>query len=103
MAKQTKSRKQAYRHPGTGDARKSRKPLRIDRLPQTVKDFIISAHEAGESWKRIEEMASAAAGIHLSHSTLHRWYDLRIEQQTNTAALREIISLLKKILKAVSQ
>jgi hypothetical protein len=78
-------------------------PLRFDRLPRDVKECIIAAREAGETWKRIEEMASAAAGIHLPSSSLQRWYDLRVEQQSPGAALREIIALLNSILKAVSK
>lgn len=93
----------SYRRPRTRQPRQSQKPLRIDRLPQEVKDAIIAARASGETWKQISRMASAAAGLHLPPSSLQRWYDLRIEQQPTSLALREIIALLKSILKAVSK
>jgi hypothetical protein len=96
-----KSRRKTYRSPRIGEARKHRKPLRMDRLPQKVKDLIIAARQAGETWQRTSEMASAAAGMRLPHTTVQRWYDLRIEQQSTGAALREITGLLKSILAAV--
>ena len=101
MAKASTSRKNGYRPPRTGELRKSRKPLRIDRLPQSVKDVIISARAAGETWQRTAEMASSAAGQRLPETTVQRWHDLRIDQQSMSAALREIIGLLKSILEAV--
>lgn len=103
MARQSTSRNKGYRQPRTGEPRKHRHPLRIDRLPEAVKEVIIAARAAGETWKRIAEMASAAAGISLPRTTIQRWYDLRIEQQSTGAALREIIALLKSILQAVSR
>ena len=90
-----------YRHPRQGEKRRHHHPLLIDRLSQEVKDVIIGARAAGETWARIAEMASAAAGRRLPRTTVQRWYDLRIEQQSAGAALWEIIELLKSILKAV--
>lgn len=90
-----------YFHPRTGEKRKHIQPLRIDRLGSAVKDAIIAARASGEAWARVAEMASAAAGQKLSRTSVQRWYDLRIEQQSTGAALREIIELLKSILKAV--
>ena len=103
VGKLPRTRKQvaSYRHPRTGQKRKQRKPLRIDRLSRGVKDAIIAARASGEAWGRVAEMASAAAGQNLSRTSVQRWYDLRIEQQSIGAALREIIELLKPILKAV--
>src|SRR5579864_3550309 len=90
-----------YRHPRTGEKRQQLHPLRIDRLGRGVKDVITSGRAAGETCGRVAVMASAAAGQRLSRTSVQRWYDLRIEQRSPSAALREIISLLKSILSAV--
>lgn len=92
-----------YRHPRTGEKRRARHPLRIDRLSQDVKDVIIKARAAGESWEHIAAIASAAAGQKLPRTSVQRWHDLRIEQQTTGEALREVIELLKSILSAVQK
>jgi hypothetical protein len=94
-----------YRHPRTGEKRRRRHPLLIDRLSQDVKDVIVAARAAGETWKHTAEMASAAAGKRLSQTSVQRWYDLRIEQPEREAAipLRRIVALLEDILSAVRQ
>jgi hypothetical protein len=92
-----------YRHPRTGQKRQSIVPLRIDRLSQDIKDAIINARAAGETWKRIAEMASAASGQRLPMTTVCRWYDLRVTQQNTNDLLREVIRLLKSISTAVQK
>jgi hypothetical protein len=103
MASTFTSRKKSYRKPRAGEARKCRKPLRIDRLPQTIKELIIAARAAGESWQAIEVMASAAAGVRVPRTSANRWYDLRVIQRPLGETLQEIVCLLKDIRKAVSE
>lgn len=104
--KKENSRKGRYRAPLTGQPRKQRKPLKIDRLPQSVKDAIVAAREAGETWAHAAQLASAAAGVPISASSAQRWHDLRIEQPRREegavpALLRRMIKLLESIAEAV--
>jgi len=95
-------KKSTYRHPRSGEARKHRKPLSIDRLPATVKDAIIGARAAGETWKETARIASACAGMTLAPSTLQRWFDLRVQQPGEAVVLlRTIVRLLENILAEV--
>jgi hypothetical protein len=105
-AKSTEGARKGYRPPRTGERRKCRMPLWIDKLPKEVRDEIIASREAGKTWKETAQIASAKAGRALPVTTMQRWYDLRIDQPKNDAAgigasLREIIDLLKSILAAV--
>jgi hypothetical protein len=95
-----------YRKPLTGEKRKSRMPLRIDKLSAEVKRTIIDARAAGETWKETAAMASAASGLHLAPSVVQRWYDLRIEQPASESGfpvhlLHKIVALLELILAEV--
>src|SRR4029077_6239422 len=108
MTRATKSSRAAYRHPRIGEKRQSRKPLRIDRLPVEVKNAIIAARAAGQTWKQTAEAASAKAGQSLSPSTVQRWHDLRIEQPSSRtsdveSSLQNIEKMIKQVLAAVSQ
>lgn len=98
--------KGGYRNPRVGEKRKHRKPLRIDRLSAEVKATIIAARHDGMTWEQTAIAASAKAGMRLPHSTVQRWYDLRVEQANNgigaiVPLLREIIDTLKSRLPAV--
>ena len=100
------SRRHGYRAPRTGEPRKQHKPLKIDRLPQVVKDAITAARESGETWAHTAQLASAAAGIALSASSVQRWHDLRVDQPrkeegATPALLRKIVALLESIAEAV--
>jgi hypothetical protein len=90
-----------YRHPRSGEPRRQRKPLRIDRLAQDVRETIVAARETGKTWQQISSVASAKAGEYLAPSTIQRWHDLRVEQQKPSAMLRRIVELLEGILEAV--
>lgn len=82
------------RRPKTGEARKVRQPLGIDRLPVSMQDRIRAARIAGRTWMEIEkqspdweewnnvaeEIQALFPGRRLPHSNLHRWYDLRVSQ-----------------------
>jgi hypothetical protein len=76
-------------------------PLKMDRLPGELLDRVMKERAAGRTWMEIEELsgsfeewalsavsnheAHVAAvkqfpGGRIPHSTLQRWYDLRVEQ-----------------------
>lgn len=91
-----------YRKPRTGEKRARRKPLRIDKLPAAVKDAIVAARNAGETWKETARIASACAGVKLAPSSVQRWHDIRIEQAGEAnVLLRKIAALLECILEEV--
>jgi hypothetical protein len=66
--------REGYRRPRTGEQRKVRQPLRLDRLPQELREQIIALRAEGKTWKEIAELT----GVPLT--TVHRWYDLRVDQ-----------------------
>lgn len=89
------------RRPATGEKRKTNQPLKIDRLPDEVREAILDLRNAkGKTWEQIEELSAlpkAKGGfvdwdaldlqvlelfpeMRLPHSNLHRWYDLRVSQ-----------------------
>jgi hypothetical protein len=95
------------RRPGTGDKRKTNQPLKIDRLPVEVREAIQYLRNARDKkWQEIEELSSlpynaewqtkGGGFVHweelptpvlklfpdlkLPHTSLHRWYDLRVSQ-----------------------
>ncbi len=55
-------------------------PLKIDRLPQETRDKILELRAEGKTWWEIEILSEQFAGQRLPHTSLHRWYDLRVEQ-----------------------
>jgi hypothetical protein len=95
-------------HPRTGERRKVRRSLRLDRLPLALLDRIRAERAAGRTWAEIEgdsprwkewdqaepEVLARFPGRRLPHTNLQRgpqqarfwlagaerWYDLRIEQ-----------------------
>lgn len=106
--------------PKTGEARVVRQPLKIDLLPQDVRDAIETLYDRGRTWMEIEEKSSRPYSaqwavddggfvdwesldlkvlehfpeMKLPKSTLHRWFDLRVEQArkrvlTESAQARE--------------
>lgn len=66
--------KPGYRAPRTGEKRKTRQPLRIDKLPEETRADIQTRRAKGETWDEIAEATK------LPPTTLKRWYDLRVEQ-----------------------
>ncbi len=92
--------------PKTGEERKTHQPLKIDLLPQSVRDAIQSLYDRGATWAEIdtrsalpysEKWASDGGGfvpwesldlkvleqfpdMRLPKSNLHRWFDLRVAQ-----------------------
>jgi hypothetical protein len=88
-------------HPRTGERRKTRQPLKIDKLPPAVHDAIQRLHN-DKTWEEIEALSAEPCGPgelgfvdwdnlsaaarrafperRIPHTTLHRWYDLRVAQ-----------------------
>jgi len=93
--------------PKTGEKRKTRQPLKIDQLPETVREAIVSLrNDRFKTWEQIEELSAKSyshewnkdgggfidwpsidpellddfPGLKLPHSSLQRWYDLRVSQ-----------------------
>src|SRR5260370_5387720 len=84
--------------PKTGEPRKTRQPFSIDRLPSVWRDRIIAWRAKWLTWEQIEEetknldwkkleeedpelVLSHFADKRIPHSTLHRWYDVQVEQK----------------------
>ncbi|HZU33723.1 MAG TPA: phage protein Gp27 family protein [Candidatus Angelobacter sp.] len=94
----------ARKKPKTGERRLSRQPLKIDRLPIEVRDKIQLLRAEGKTWKEIEELSEKFVpwdslptpllnmfpDLRLPHSSLARWYDLRVDQVLNEAAAEQI-------------
>src|SRR5260370_34035804 len=95
-AKTGEARRRSGR-PLTGDARKTRQPFAIDKLPSEWRDRICALRAKYATWEQIEEesrrfdwakleqedpelVLSHFADKRIPHSTLHRWYDVRVEQ-----------------------
>jgi len=82
------------RHPGTGEPRRLHRLLRLDRLPLALLDRIRAERSQGHTWDEIEqaspqwpeweqaapEVLAGFPGRHLPHTSLQRWYDLRVQQ-----------------------
>jgi hypothetical protein len=80
--------------PKTGDKRKTRQPLKIDKLPAEVRDQIQQLRADGKTWTEIEELSAEFVkwdslpthvlelfpDMRLPHSSLQRWWDLRVDQ-----------------------
>lgn len=81
--------------PKTGEARKTRQPLNIDRLPPETRELIIWwKNDQGKTWLEVEDLSRTFVkwdmldplvvklfpGKYLPRTNLHRWYDLRVEQ-----------------------
>ena len=79
----------------TGEKPKVAQPLKIDRLPQEMRDrILVERSRHGRSWEEIEaaspkwpewsevpgDVAALFPGNRLPHSNLHRWHDLRVAQ-----------------------
>ena len=81
-------------HPKTGERRRKRQPLRLDRLPLALLDRIRAERAQGRTWDEIEraspqwpeweqaapEVLAGFPGRRLPHTNVQRWHDLRVEQ-----------------------
>jgi len=81
------------KRPGVGEPRKTRQPLKMDRLPQKWRDQIQKYRAQGSTWSEIEELSRGFEwdklptdvleyfpDLRIPETTLQRWYDLRVEQ-----------------------
>lgn len=79
--------------PGIGQPRKTRQPLKIDRLPSEFHDRIQKLRAEGKTWLEIEALSvtfewdkvdpkvrALFPDGRLPETNLIRWYDLRVEQ-----------------------
>jgi hypothetical protein len=80
--------------PKTGEKRRTRQPLKMDKLPMELLDRVMKERAAGRTWLEIEEMSprleewektepqirAQFPELKLPHTTLMRWYDIRVEQ-----------------------
>ena len=99
----------------TGEPQKVRQPLKIDLLPESVRDAIGDLYARGRTWKEIEDRSAlpydsnwatnseagfvdwekldlkvleAFPDMRIAKSTLQRWFDLRV-RQARQQVLRE--------------
>jgi hypothetical protein len=90
--------KPGYRRPRTGEKREKQQPFAIDKLPSAWRDRIVALRAKWLTWEQIEEetknfewakLEESDAELALSHfadrriphTTLHSWYDVRIQQE----------------------
>jgi hypothetical protein len=80
--------------PKTGEKRRTRQPLKMDKLPAELLDRVIAERAAGRTWEEMEELSprfeewdktseairAQFPGLRLPRVTLQRWYDIRVEQ-----------------------
>jgi hypothetical protein len=105
----------AKHRPRTGEKRQVNQPLKIDRLPPEVRDTIQYLYNvAGKTWDEIEELSSLEYSekwrdgkggfvnwhdlplsvlelfpeMRLPRTSLHRWFDLRIQQVSRSVMER---------------
>jgi hypothetical protein len=78
----------------TGQKPLVRQPLKMDKLPMELLDRVMKERAAGRTWSEIEELSprfeewektspeirAQFPRLNLPHTTLTRWYDLRVEQ-----------------------
>ena len=93
----------AKARPKTGERRSTNQPFKIDRLPPAVHDEILRLRNwRGKTWQEIEALSAEPVGkgkdgfveweklptavlelfpdMRLPHTSLHRWYDVRVRQ-----------------------
>lgn len=101
-----KSERMTKARPKTGEPRKSKQPLKIDRLPAAAQDAIKALYDRGRTWVEIEAQSALPysadwekdgqgfidwpsvdadaldlfPGLRLPKSSLQRWFDLRVSQ-----------------------
>lgn len=102
----------AKARPKTGEKRLAKRDLKIDRLPIEVRDEIQQLKAKGRTWQEIEELSSLPRDkggfidweslptpvlelfpdLRLPHTSLHRWYDLRVEQVISETMARASVA-----------
>ena len=107
--------------PRTGEKRVTQQSLKIDRLPVDVRDAVMHLRDIGKTWPEIEELSALPKerggfvewdalpldvlelfpAMRLPHTSLHRWFDLRVRQvmtetMARSAQAREIATAFAK-------
>src|SRR6266851_573189 len=102
--------KPGYRRPRTGEKRETQQPFAIDKLPTEWREQIVKWRAKWLAWEQIEEETknfewkkleesdpelalSHFADKRIPHTTLHRWYDVRMVQELKEADEERAISL----------
>jgi len=88
-----------------------RQPLKMDKVPQLLLDRVMQERAAGRTWMEIEELSpkfeewgkveqgnkdeyllafKLFPGGRIPHTTLQRWYDLRVEQVKNEVLANQV-------------
>ena len=101
------------KRPRTGERRQVNQPLKIDKLSPEIHDAIlILRNKAGKTWEEIEALSAIPKDkggfidwenlplqvlelfpeMRLSHSSLHRWFDLRIVQVRRDVEQRSVVA-----------
>ncbi len=101
------------KRPRTGERRQVNQPLKIDKLPPEVHEAILTLrNQQGKTWEEIEALSAAPKDksgfvdwenlpikvlelfpeMRLPHSSLHRWYDLRVSQVRRDVEQRSVIA-----------
>jgi len=101
----------AKARPKTGERRETNQPLKIDKLPPEVQQSILHLRNGlGLTWQEIEQRSAEPVGqgksgfiewdklptpilelfpdLRLPHSSLHRWFDLRVAQVRKDVMVR---------------
>ena len=92
------------RRPRTGERRRWRQPLKADLLSEAARTFVKEARTGRcvcqnraphfHTWMELEALSPVFAGQRISHSALHRWHDIRVEQNVSPlelAIIRECV------------
>lgn len=101
------------KRPRTGERRKVNQPLKIDKLPPEIHEAILTLrNKAGKTWEEIEALSAEPKDksgfidweslplpvlelfpeMRLPHTSLHRWYDLRVSQVRRDVEQRSVIA-----------
>ena len=104
------------KRPRTGERRQVNQPLKIDKLPPEVHDrILVLRNRANKTWEDIEAISAQPFDVkkqtglvnwaelppevrklfpkkYLPHSSLHRWFDLRVSQVRRDVEQRSIIA-----------
>jgi hypothetical protein len=106
------------KRPRTGERRQVNQPLKIDKLPPKVHEAILMfRNKLGRTWEEIEALSALPAKAEskadrgfvdwdsletevlglfperrLPHTSLHRWYDLRVSQVRRDVEQRSVVA-----------
>jgi hypothetical protein len=101
------------KRPRTGERRQVNQPLKIDRLTPSIHNAIlVMRNQLGKTWEEIEALSAAPmdkggfvdwktlpASVQkqfpdhrIPHTTLHRWYDLRVSQVRRDVEQRSLVA-----------